>query len=62
VVGSAVLGGRPFEVPRGHGMPPDASTTGQIQAMALYAGEGVGLVRSISPAAQVVAELSGWLD
>lgn len=62
VVGAAVLGGRPFEVPRGHGMPPDATATGQVHAMALYAGEGIGLVRAVVPAAQVVAELSGWLD
>jgi nitronate monooxygenase len=56
-VGEATLGGRPFEIPRGFGGPPTAGTNGRIDAMALYAGEGIAMIRDIAPAAHVLAEL-----
>jgi hypothetical protein len=31
---------------------------GEVEAMALYAGEGVGLVRSIQPASAIFEELA----
>ena len=37
--------------------PPTRGTTGSIEAMALYAGEGVGLVRSVEPAGDIVRQL-----
>jgi NAD(P)H-dependent flavin oxidoreductase YrpB (nitropropane dioxygenase family) len=37
---------------------PTMGTTGHIEAMALYAGESVGAVRRIQPAAEIVHELS----
>lgn len=36
---------------------PHAETTGAIEAMALYAGQSVGAVRSVQPAADIVREL-----
>lgn len=38
--------------------PPDSSTVGTIKAMALYAGESVGSVRSVQPAAQILDEIA----
>ena len=36
---------------------PTIGTTGRVEAMALYAGESVSNVNSVSPAAEIVAEL-----
>jgi NAD(P)H-dependent flavin oxidoreductase YrpB (nitropropane dioxygenase family) len=47
--------GRP--VHRNDAEPPHARTTGEIEAMALYAGQGVALVRDVQPAAEIVADL-----
>jgi NAD(P)H-dependent flavin oxidoreductase YrpB (nitropropane dioxygenase family) len=41
--------------------PPSRGVEGAIEAMALYAGTGVGDVRSVQPAADVVAELTADL-
>jgi NAD(P)H-dependent flavin oxidoreductase YrpB (nitropropane dioxygenase family) len=38
-------------------MPPNRETIGEIDAMALYAGTGVGSVTRIEPAADIVADL-----
>jgi nitronate monooxygenase len=40
---------------------PTRDTSGAVEEMALYAGEGVGLVRSREPAAAIVADLAGGL-
>jgi NAD(P)H-dependent flavin oxidoreductase YrpB (nitropropane dioxygenase family) len=37
---------------------PSRETTGSIEAMALYAGQSVGAVRSVQPAAEIVRELA----
>ena len=37
--------------------PPTTGTTGDIAAMALYAGMGVGAMTGRKPAAEIVAEL-----
>jgi nitronate monooxygenase len=37
--------------------PPTRSTTGHVEAMALYAGESVGNVSAVQPAAAIVSEL-----
>jgi nitronate monooxygenase len=57
VVATATIGGTDVPVPRGSGMPPSAAVTGHVEAMAMYAGEGVGSVTGIRPAADVVADL-----
>jgi len=60
-VGETTLGGVTFPVTRWSVVSPNASTTGDIGAMALYAGQGVGAVDRVQPAGEVVAELSGQL-
>jgi nitronate monooxygenase len=45
---------------RGEGgfvMPPQRATPGDVSAMAMYAGQSVGAVRGVQPAAEIVAEL-----
>ena len=37
--------------------PPNRATSGEVRAMALYAGQGVGAVRGVQPAGKIVAEL-----
>lgn len=46
-------------VPRYHFSSPTREVTGDIEAMALYAGEAVGLVRSVESAAEIVRSLAG---
>jgi NAD(P)H-dependent flavin oxidoreductase YrpB (nitropropane dioxygenase family) len=48
-------------VPRFSTSPPTTATTGDIAAMALYAGQAVGDVRRRQPAAEIVAELTAAL-
>jgi len=38
-------------------IPPTSATTGHVEAMALYAGESVGNLSSVQPAAAIVSEL-----
>jgi NAD(P)H-dependent flavin oxidoreductase YrpB (nitropropane dioxygenase family) len=45
------------EVPRLSPYAPSRETTGEVAAMALYAGESVENVRSVLPAARLIAEL-----
>ena len=51
------VGGMAFPVPRLAVPVPTRDTTGHIDAMALYAGQSVGAVRRIQPAAEIVREL-----
>lgn len=62
VVGTATISGEAVPVPRGSGMPPFGAVTGDLAAMALYAGEGVCWVTDIRPAADVIAELMAHVD
>lgn len=39
------------------GTVPNVTTTGDIESMAMYAGQGVGLIREILPAGEVVKQL-----
>lgn len=48
-------------IPRYHFGSPTREVTGDVEAMALYAGEAVGLVRTTAAAAAIVAELAGGL-
>jgi NAD(P)H-dependent flavin oxidoreductase YrpB (nitropropane dioxygenase family) len=59
VVGETVHGGHTMPVPRWGTAPPGRATTGHVEAMALYAGQGVGAVGAVAPAAAIVAELTG---
>ena len=54
--------GKPMPVPRFGVSTPTRDTTGDIAAMALYAGRSVGGVNRVMTAAEVVAELSAGFD
>ena len=41
--------------------PPMAGTTGDIEALSMWAGQGVALARKSQPAADIVAELTSRL-
>lgn len=68
IIGEIELGGSPVALPKFVALPPDAQTTGEIEAMVLYAGMSVDAVTRIVPAAQLIDELvsgaqsllSGW--
>jgi len=51
----AELNGEP--VAKFRGVPPFKGFTGNIGAMACYAGQSVGEIRAVQPAAEIVAEL-----
>ena len=53
-----VPGRGPTPIPRFSATPPTRATTGDIAAMALYAGISVGAVHGVQPAADIVAELT----
>jgi len=61
VVGEMSLGTDRVPVPRFAGDNPAFDATGHIEAMALYAGHGVGSVRRREPAAAIVADLASRL-
>jgi nitronate monooxygenase len=58
VVGEMNLGTRRVPVSRFSADNPAADATGHVEAMALYAGQGVGSVRRREPAAAMVADLA----
>ncbi len=58
VLGETRIGGEPVAVRRFMGFTPSVETTGDIESMALYAGQGVGLIHEIKPAAEVVRDLA----
>jgi NAD(P)H-dependent flavin oxidoreductase YrpB (nitropropane dioxygenase family) len=58
VVGEMAIGGMQMPVPRFSVPSPSRHTTGNIEAMALYAGESVGAVTGIVSAGEVVRELA----
>jgi nitronate monooxygenase len=60
-VGEFRMPGGSMPVPRLSSMPPTHAAAGNIRAMALYAGEGVGQVTRSQPAAEIVHELAGGL-
>ena len=57
VIGATRIGGQPVPVLRFMGMPPSIDATGDIDSMAMLAGQSAGLVRDVKPAAQIVREL-----
>jgi enoyl-[acyl-carrier protein] reductase II len=52
------MGGEQQPLPRLSARTPSRDVNGTVAAMALYAGQGVGQVSDVSPAAQVVSELT----
>jgi nitronate monooxygenase len=57
VVGTVTMGGRQVALPRWAGLPPFTAVDGDVAAMALYAGAGVGAVTAIRPAAELISDL-----
>jgi NAD(P)H-dependent flavin oxidoreductase YrpB (nitropropane dioxygenase family) len=57
VVGRTIIGGQPMPVLRFVSLPPNREAGGEIDSMSLLAGQGVGLVREVKPAGQIVHEL-----
>jgi NAD(P)H-dependent flavin oxidoreductase YrpB (nitropropane dioxygenase family) len=57
VVGEMREGESALPIQRFSVIPPTRTTTGRIDAMALYAGESVANVAAVQPAAEIVAEL-----
>ncbi|MDQ2943111.1 MAG: nitronate monooxygenase, partial [Candidatus Dormibacteraeota bacterium] len=51
------LGGERQQVARFRGVPPFKGFHGHIEAMACYAGQSVGDVKRVQPAAEIVAQL-----
>jgi nitronate monooxygenase len=62
IAGHAVLAGMTVPVPAFSPISPTRTTAGRIEAMAFYAGEGVGAVSRITPAADVVRELAAGAE
>jgi nitronate monooxygenase len=61
VIGEMNLGSRRVPVVRFGADNPPADATGHVEAMALYAGQGVGAVRRSQSAAEIVAELASGI-
>lgn len=57
VIGETTFGGQRIPVQRFMGLPATAEATGDIASMAFLAGQSVGLVHEIKPAAEIVQEL-----
>jgi enoyl-[acyl-carrier protein] reductase II len=56
LVGRTVIAGTETPVQRFVSIPPNAHATGEIESMALLAGQSVGLVHEVQPAAEIVRE------
>lgn len=54
VIGQSVVFGKTMDIARLSGFAPNATTQGDIESMAMYAGTGSALIKEILPAAQVV--------
>ncbi|KAK1288750.1 hypothetical protein QJS10_CPB19g01347 [Acorus calamus] len=57
VIGHSLIHGVEKEIRRFAGTVPNQTTTGDIESMVMYAGAGVGLVKEILPAGEVVKRL-----
>jgi NAD(P)H-dependent flavin oxidoreductase YrpB (nitropropane dioxygenase family) len=57
VIGEVTLGGMRTPLPRFGGIPPARDASGDLESMGFLAGQSVGLVREIKPAAQIIDEI-----
>ncbi|XP_059648044.1 uncharacterized protein LOC132294267 isoform X1 [Cornus florida] len=57
VIGHSNIHGMEKDIRRFAGTVPNVTTTGDIESMAMYAGQGVCLIKEILPAAEVVKRL-----
>ncbi|NKB35937.1 MAG: nitronate monooxygenase [Gammaproteobacteria bacterium] len=58
VIGKINFGGQEIDVPRNSVFGPMVQTTGEIDAMAQYAGQGVSAINSCEPAAEIMQQLT----
>ena len=56
VIGHTVIGGAEVPIRRFASLPPNIHATGDIESMSLLAGQSVGLVDEIPPAAEIILE------
>ena len=57
MIGQTLLGDDPYPVQRFSCLPPTAGTTGDIDKMVMYAGQGCGLIKDVKSVAEIVEEL-----
>ena len=57
VVGEVPTPAGPFEIPCHSIVSPTRETTGQVEAMCLYAGESVAAIDRVEPAATIIRNL-----
>lgn len=57
IVGTVSIAGTTLEVPKYGAMLPLTGFSGDMESIALYAGESCSVVRDIKPAAQIVQDL-----
>jgi NAD(P)H-dependent flavin oxidoreductase YrpB (nitropropane dioxygenase family) len=55
-IGQTKIGGRPVPLLRFMGFPPTPDASGDLESMDFLAGQGVGLVKEVKPAGEVVRE------
>ena len=60
-IGVVRLAGAEIPVPRFAPMPPTATSTGAVEAMAHYAGQSAGAIDAVEPVAAIMAELRAGL-
>ena len=58
-IGETKIGGQPVPLLRFMGFPPTPDASGDLESMDFLAGQGVGLVKEIKPAAEVVRDFLG---
>jgi nitronate monooxygenase len=58
VIGRTRIAGRDMPLLRFMGFPPNLDATGDLEAMDLLAGQGVGLITAIEPGGEVVREIA----
>ncbi|XP_010478433.1 PREDICTED: uncharacterized protein LOC104757390 [Camelina sativa] len=57
IIGRSTIHGVEKEIRRFSGTVPNMTTTGDLESMAMYAGQSVGLIKEILPAGDVVKNL-----
>ncbi len=57
IIGEVNIGGQQIEVPRFSVFSPLVTATGEVKAMAQYAGQGVSAIKSCEPAADILRQL-----
>ncbi len=58
IIGEVSIGGQQIEVPRFSVFSPLDTATGEVNAMAQYAGQGVSAIKSCEPAADILRQLA----